>query len=287
MRVRLPVPAPWLLRGFWCVPLLLLAGGLCSCQREGAPARQASPAPTPIPTPVPTPAARGDATGGRAGLRPVLAVREGLGLLFTYFDHRAEMRTVEQVASVEAAARSLVMVTDPKSRPPGDQVYVADLRKVEGPHGYRVWMEPRSAWLDRAMPKLSELKKQAALAEAQRPKKPRKRRKPRATAAAGTAAGGTAGGAAAGAQAKPKAVIFTTAWCPSCKSAKAYFAQRGIPFLELDVEKNPEAAQQYAAIQQRYRLRQGVVPLIVINGRVFQGFSAQQVEAALAQPPPS
>ena len=77
-------------------------------------------------------------------------------------------------------------------------------------------------------------------------------------------------------------ILFSTAWCPSCKTARAFFQQRGIPFQELDVERNQQAQQLYLQVSRQARLRPGVVPVIIVGDRVFQGFSRPQIEAALA-----
>jgi glutaredoxin len=222
-----------------------------------------------------------------ADLVSPLVVREGRGLLFSFFDRRAEMRTVEGPDKVAETARSDVMVTDPTRRLAGDLVYVADLRTRLVDGSYRWWVEAKGTWLDRVMPKTSLSKRLVARAKPApkakrkvRRRRPRRRpkRKPPDTPGAGTAA------PVAGPQ--PQVFLFTTAWCPSCRSARQFFQQKGVPFRELDVEKDAQAQQQYLALQQQYRLRQGVVPLIIVNGRIFQGFSKPQIEAALAAGPP-
>jgi glutaredoxin 3 len=211
-----------------------------------------------------------------------LLVNERSVWLYSFFDERAELRTVDQIGQVPQTAKAEVMVTNPKKQLPGDLTYIADLRAKNSKGEYRTWVETRGAWLDRQMPKLSLLKQPTqTLAKASTPPKhPRKlvrrRRRPRAANAAGQMA--TEPRPAA----KPKVMLFSTSWCPSCKTARQYFESRGVPFLELDVEKDPQAAQQYMALTQSFGLRQGVVPLIVINGRPMQGFSQSQVEAALA-----
>nr|WP_226583700.1 glutaredoxin 3 [Acuticoccus sediminis] len=35
--------------------------------------------------------------------------------------------------------------------------------------------------------------------------------------------------------------IYTTAACPHCKAAKALLAEKGVPFIEYDVERDAEA----------------------------------------------
>ena len=81
-------------------------------------------------------------------------------------------------------------------------------------------------------------------------------------------------------------ILFSTAWCPSCKAARAFLQSRGVRFVELDVEKSQQAAQQYSAVVQRFGLKRGAVPVIVVNGKAFQGFSRPQIESALAQAKP-
>ncbi|HWI40837.1 MAG TPA: glutaredoxin domain-containing protein [Verrucomicrobiae bacterium] len=77
----------------------------------------------------------------------------------------------------------------------------------------------------------------------------------------------------------PPIVLYTTSWCPYSKAAKKYLSDRGIPFLDHDVEKEAAAA---AELHKRYGT--GSVPVIVIgNDRVLKGFSERELEEALAQ----
>jgi glutaredoxin len=63
----------------------------------------------------------------------------------------------------------------------------------------------------------------------------------------GPAAVSSVGGSA---QAKrgDKVRIYTTAWCPSCKKAKAYLAAKGVPYEELDVETSERAGAEFARL---------------------------------------
>lgn len=203
---------------------------------------------------------------------PLITVEDGRGLLFGFFDRRAELRTVERIEEVEAHARAQVQVTDPQRRPPGDLIYVADLSKRIPGKGYRTWVEQRGAWLMRHMPKLTMLAHLAADEPGPAAKKPAPRKRHRVRRRRPTAAKKPAA---------PRVVLYTTAWCPSCRTAKAFFQSKGVPFVEKDVEKDQAAAEEYAAVCQRAGLRRGAVPVIVVNGQAFQGFSAQQMEGAL------
>ena len=215
-----------------------------------------------------------------------LVVRGDEGLLFSFFDNRAEMRTVDRIDQVAETARADVMVTSPGRQLAGDLVDVVDLRTPKKDGTYRSWVEPKGTWLDRVVPRTSVSEKLMASAASEDPEpQPRKpaRRRPKRRGVAKRPA--QAGKAAQGAT--PRVILFSTAWCPSCKAARAFFKGKGVEFLELDVERDQQAQQQYLAIQQRFNLKPGVVPLIVVNGRVFQGFSRPQVEAALAAGPPA
>jgi mycoredoxin len=232
-----------------------------------------------------------DAARAKPDTIPKISIKDGAGQFFSFFDMRAEMQTVEQIQEVSETARSDVMVTDPGVRLSGDLVIVADLRKKSASGAYRSWIETKSKWLDRVVPKTSKLSLAMAptlpAIAKKRPRRRRRRRRPRRRPAAVSSAAPVASAAAARAPApRAQVLLFSTVWCPSCKSARRFFQSKGVPFKELDVEKDQQAQQQYMAIQRAYKLRKGVVPLIIVNGRVFQGFSQPQVEAALAAGPP-
>ena len=40
-------------------------------------------------------------------------------------------------------------------------------------------------------------------------------------------------------------VLFSTSWCGACKKAKAFLDQRGVPYMEYDVEKSATARRQF------------------------------------------
>lgn len=210
-----------------------------------------------------------------AAEKPLIA--DGRGLLFSFFDEQARLRTVERIADVAPVARAQVMVTDPLQTLSDGQVFVADLRKKTDGNRYAVWRESKGSWLDRNMPKLSELKQPIIEPLAtktplrHRPRRTRRRR-PRAKKPPADSAS----------VAEPRVVMFSTSWCPSCKKARAYFAGRGVPFVEKDVEKDQQAAAAYQQIAEKLGLRRGVVPLIIVGKQVFQGFSEPQISAALA-----
>jgi len=187
------------------------------------------------------------------------------------------MRTVDQLDKVQSEARKAVMVTDPGYHLPGDDVFVADLTKKNDGGSYQVWVEPRGQWLDRVMPR-------ASVAKLDPPQsKPRRARRRRATPpVTSKVAQAPAAAPSPAATARPQVVVFGTSWCPSCRMAKQFLAQRGVRYVDLDVEKNQAAAQKMLEIQRSRGMKPGSVPLIIVGNRVFQGFSRVQIEAALA-----
>ena len=74
----------------------------------------------------------------------------------------------------------------------------------------------------------------------------------------------------------PRVAIYTTRDCPNCRQAKAAMKQWGVPFQELDIEKNRRAAREYA------RLRVRTVPLIKVGERVQQGYDARRLRGLLS-----
>lgn len=75
---------------------------------------------------------------------------------------------------------------------------------------------------------------------------------------------------------KGKIVMYTTSTCPACTAAKSYFKQRGISYLEMNVEANQQAMEQFAKLGGRG------VPLIIINGQTVEGFNPGRIEQLLS-----
>jgi glutaredoxin 3 len=78
--------------------------------------------------------------------------------------------------------------------------------------------------------------------------------------------------------------VYTTPTCGFCYQVKAFLNQRGVPFVERDVSRDPQAANEMI----RLSGQQGV-PVVVIDGQVVLGFNQPAIEQLLArrasQPP--
>jgi mycoredoxin len=62
-------------------------------------------------------------------------------------------------------------------------------------------------------------------------------------------------------------VMYTTPWCRDCRSAKAFLRERGVPFTEVDIEADGEAARLVMALNGGNRS----VPTLDVEGTVVSG----------------
>lgn len=74
-----------------------------------------------------------------------------------------------------------------------------------------------------------------------------------------------------------KVVLYGTAWCGYCAKTRDYLRGHHIDFVDLDIEKSPEARKAHD------ELGGGGVPVVLIGNRKIQGYNASALEAALKQ----
>jgi glutaredoxin len=72
-----------------------------------------------------------------------------------------------------------------------------------------------------------------------------------------------------------RVVMYSTSRCPACVSAKQYFAQKGVSYQEIDLEKSPDGRAAFEKLGGRG------VPLIMVGEKRMEGFSAQALDAML------
>jgi mycoredoxin len=60
--------------------------------------------------------------------------------------------------------------------------------------------------------------------------------------------------------------MYTTSWCGSCRSVKAFLEQHAIPYREVDIDDDSNAAARVVEIRGGYR---SVPTLVLPNGTVL------------------
>ncbi|MBI5179068.1 MAG: glutaredoxin family protein [Nitrospinae bacterium] len=74
--------------------------------------------------------------------------------------------------------------------------------------------------------------------------------------------------------------VYTTTWCPDCRAAKRVLNEQGVPFEEIDIEKNPSALEIVIAAKGKR-----VVPTLEYKGKYMDGnhFNQEKFEKELAE----
>jgi len=199
---------------------------------------------------------------------------DSTGLLFTWLDEKGEFHTGERVADVPMVGRDQVRVLDPVNDDGSDpdRIFVVDLRTA-GPDG---------KYPTRAMKRLDY----DALAEGLR-----KKTGPTLGSVRGPDDQGTPGRAPdAGGQpravdpsgaVRPMVIVYGASWCGACHEAMAYMKRKGIPFIEKDIEKDPNAEREMRSKLARAGLNTGSIPILDVRGKILVGYSQQALDQAL------
>lgn len=75
---------------------------------------------------------------------------------------------------------------------------------------------------------------------------------------------------------KPVVKVYSTTWCAFCKQAMKYFDSIKIDYVDIDVEKDPAAAEEMVS-----KTGQMGVPVIEIGEHVVIGFDRPKIDLAL------
>ena len=77
----------------------------------------------------------------------------------------------------------------------------------------------------------------------------------------------------------PAVTMYTTRWCGDCIITKNFLTKFNVPFEEIDIENDPEAAAYVMDVNQGRRS----VPTLVYNGEAtsLSGFSRAKLDAFL------
>lgn len=70
--------------------------------------------------------------------------------------------------------------------------------------------------------------------------------------------------------------IYSTSTCPYCKLAKAFMTEKHVAYTEINVQENPEKAEEM--IQKSGQMG---VPVIDVDGKIIVGFDQPALKEAL------
>ncbi len=186
---------------------------------------------------------------------------ESKDLVYRFFpagSRQADLAT--RIDKVPSSARDVVIVV-PDVEVPAGLVYVADLREA-GPDGSYPYKVVLSADLDRTLDQTrGDPPKSEPTAAAAAPAKP-----------------------AAAPKAGDEIILYSTSWCGVCKQAARWLRNKGLPFVEKDIEKERGAREemvQKATAAGVPKSRLNGVPIIYVNGKVLTGFDPRAIENLL------
>lgn len=75
---------------------------------------------------------------------------------------------------------------------------------------------------------------------------------------------------------EPKVIIYSASWCAFCKMAKEYLNSKKVPFKEIDVDEDAQAARAIVA-----KTGQAGVPVLEIGDQTVLGFDRPRIDQAL------
>jgi glutaredoxin len=78
------------------------------------------------------------------------------------------------------------------------------------------------------------------------------------------------------AAATPTVVIYTAKWCGWCRAALAHLDERGVPYVNRDIEDDPDAPRDL-----RHLTGGTSVPVLEIDGQLVRGFDVARIDALL------
>ena len=73
-----------------------------------------------------------------------------------------------------------------------------------------------------------------------------------------------------------KVTLYVASWCPYCRRAKAWLAQRQIPYEEIDIES------EIGSMEFQVEARGGGIPYLVRGSRHIRGFKEEGYDAFFA-----
>jgi glutaredoxin-like YruB-family protein len=186
---------------------------------------------------------------------PKITIRADSKMLYTFVKGGGNFQTVGKMTEIPENRRGWVRVLDlkmkPKKRQDHELVYVADLRQPGKDKTFPYVVMSRKAFEAATLNRV----RQGALSD---PKPVPK-----------------------GAPGKADVILYSTKWCSACRSAKAYLKEKGISFVEKDIEEDSEAAAELLSKAKQAGISASGVPVLDVGGTLIQGFDPQRIHSLL------
>lgn len=197
-----------------------------------------------------------NADAGGAPAVPFELRADSTDVTLFWFDSVGNAHAASSVGEVPQDRRERVRVDPlrPELRAPG-WVYVADLRSPQSDGRFTVRSVQAEAFAAELDPALAARTNQAAQRNAD-----------------GQPVNAT-----------PEIVLYGAAWCGACNQAKAWMRSQGIPFVEHDIEREPDAARELTTRAREQGVPTGSIPIISIRGRLSVGFDPARINQALGR----
>ena len=76
-------------------------------------------------------------------------------------------------------------------------------------------------------------------------------------------------------RANARVVLYATEWCGYCKATRRFLDEKGIPYTEFDIDKDPVARKANEALGGRG------IPILDVNGTLIRDFKPEAILDAL------
>ena len=171
------------------------------------------------------------------------------GLIFTYFDDEGA-HTVSKMDEVPKDYREYVRVDslelDPHAFRDPNRVFITNLNTPDAQGKYPTMATDRAA-IDKRIDELM-----------------------------GNIEASTTGSDLS-ATAESDVTIYMASWCGACKSTARFFRSRGVPFVEKDIEKDPEARAEMKRKARKAGVKTSGIPVIDFKGIIINGFDERKL----------